>query len=244
MQKLSSFVGRDATGSASIAAGMAGSTSIASDAGAATTSPFVININWDASVASAPSSFTTAVTKAVQFLEGQFSNPATITIDVGYGEIGGSALGGALGESSTQLNSANYSTLVNTLKSHATTAADQSAVATLPSSSPVSGTFWVTPAEAKALGLTTGSSLDGSVGFSDLVEMMAERGLSLAHTTIMRWVQHYTPEFEKRWHRHAFAVGRSWRVDETYVKIADQQAVACHVSNRQLQRFGDPQAGD
>jgi putative transposase len=26
-----------------------------------------------------------------------------------------------------------------------------------------------------------------------LVEMMAERGLSLAHTTIMRWVQHYTP---------------------------------------------------
>ena len=35
----------------------------------------------------------------------------------------------------------------------------------------------------------------------DLVEMMAERGLSLAHTTIMRWVQHYTPEFEKRWNR-------------------------------------------
>ena len=29
----------------------------------------------------------------------------------------------------------------------------------------------------------------------DLVEMMAERGLSLAHTTIMRWVQRYTPEF-------------------------------------------------
>jgi transposase-like protein len=53
----------------------------------------------------------------------------------------------------------------------------------------------------------------------DLVEMMAERGLSLAHTTIMRWVQHYTPEFEKRWHRYALAVGQSWRVDETYVKI-------------------------
>jgi transposase-like protein len=53
----------------------------------------------------------------------------------------------------------------------------------------------------------------------DLVEMMAERGLSLAHTTIMRWVQHYTPEFEKRWNRLALAVGRSWRVDETYVEI-------------------------
>src|SRR5712692_8894418 len=53
----------------------------------------------------------------------------------------------------------------------------------------------------------------------DLVEMMAERGLSMAHTTIMRWVQQYAPEFEKRWRRFAQAVGRSWRVDETYVKI-------------------------
>src|SRR5467141_2844781 len=35
----------------------------------------------------------------------------------------------------------------------------------------------------------------------DLVEMMAERGLSMAHTTIMRWVQRYAPECEKRWRR-------------------------------------------
>ncbi|WP_409077066.1 IS6 family transposase [Paraburkholderia sp. FT54] len=53
----------------------------------------------------------------------------------------------------------------------------------------------------------------------DLVEMMSERGLSLAHTTIMRWVKRFTPEFVKRWNRFATAVGRSWRVDETYVKI-------------------------
>src|SRR6266404_4862652 len=32
-------------------------------------------------------------------------------------------------------------------------------------------------------------------------------------------VQRYAPEFEKRWRRFAEAVGRSWRVDETYVKI-------------------------
>jgi transposase-like protein len=49
----------------------------------------------------------------------------------------------------------------------------------------------------------------------DLVEMMAERGLHLAHTTIMRWVQRYVPEFEKCWARYAGKVGRSWRVDET-----------------------------
>src|ERR1700730_18377457 len=39
----------------------------------------------------------------------------------------------------------------------------------------------------------------------DLVEMMAERGLLMAHTTIMRWVQRYAPEFEKRWRRFARA---------------------------------------
>lgn len=53
----------------------------------------------------------------------------------------------------------------------------------------------------------------------DLVEMMAERGLHLAHTTIMRWVQRYVPEFEKRWTRYARSVGRSWRMDETYLKV-------------------------
>jgi transposase-like protein len=57
------------------------------------------------------------------------------------------------------------------------------------------------------------------LSFRDLVEMMAERGLSLAHTTIMRWVQRYILEFEKRWNHFARQAGGSWRVDETYVKI-------------------------
>jgi transposase-like protein len=57
------------------------------------------------------------------------------------------------------------------------------------------------------------------LSFRDLVEMMAERGLSLVYTTIMRWVHHYVPEFEGRWNRFARPVGPSWRVDETYVKI-------------------------
>jgi hypothetical protein len=44
----------------------------------------------------------------------------------------------------------------------------------------------------------------------DRVEMMAERGLSMAHTTIMRWVQRYAPEFEKRWRRFAETPSASW----------------------------------
>jgi transposase-like protein len=57
------------------------------------------------------------------------------------------------------------------------------------------------------------------LSYRDLVEMMAERNLSLAHTTIMRWVHHYAPEFERRWNRFARPAGSSWRVDETYVRI-------------------------
>ena len=56
----------------------------------------------------------------------------------------------------------------------------------------------------------------------DLVDMMAERGLSLAHTTILRWVQRYAPDFVKRWNRFDLSAGHSWRVDETYVKIRCQ----------------------
>lgn len=31
--------------------------------------------------------------------------------------------------------------------------------------------------------------------------MMSERGIRMANTTILRWVQHDTPESEKRWQR-------------------------------------------
>jgi putative transposase len=41
------------------------------------------------------------------------------------------------------------------------------------------------------------------LSFRDRVEMMAERGLSMAHTTIIRWVHHYAPEFVRRWNRFA-----------------------------------------
>src|SRR3989442_10445691 len=55
--------------------------------------------------------------------------------------------------------------------------------------------------------------------FCDLVEMMAERHVDLVHTTIMRWVQRYMPEFVKRWQRYARPIGTSWRIDETYIKV-------------------------
>lgn len=56
--------------------------------------------------------------------------------------------------------------------------------------------------------------------YRDLVEMMAERGVDVSHTTILRWVQRYVPEFNKRWSRYARPVGTSWRVDETYIRVS------------------------
>jgi hypothetical protein len=45
----------------------------------------------------------------------------------------------------------------------------------------------------------------------DLVEIMAERGLAVSHTTIMRWVQRFVPAFKQRWNHYARMTGCSWR---------------------------------
>ena len=57
------------------------------------------------------------------------------------------------------------------------------------------------------------------LSYRDLVTMMAERGISLSHTTILRWVQRYVPEFERRLSRHAKPVHSSWRMDETAISV-------------------------
>src|SRR5437868_3570477 len=49
--------------------------------------------------------------------------------------------------------------------------------------------------------------------------MMGERGLSVDHTTVFRWVQNYAPEINKRVRQHLKMSGTSYRVDETYVKV-------------------------
>jgi hypothetical protein len=133
------------------------------------TSPFVINITWDSSVASAPTGFIAGVNAAVQFLESQFTDAVTINISVGYGESGGSSLGGGtLGQTESYLQSVSYSTLINALKADAKTATDSSVIASLPATNPNGGAYWTTTAEAKALGLAsaTGTSTDAYVGFS------------------------------------------------------------------------------
>jgi transposase, IS6 family len=59
-----------------------------------------------------------------------------------------------------------------------------------------------------------------SLSYRDLEEMMAERGLSIDHVTIWRWVQRYAPILNQRLGRERRHPNRSWRVDETYVRVA------------------------
>jgi transposase-like protein len=61
-----------------------------------------------------------------------------------------------------------------------------------------------------------------NLSFRNLVEMMEERGLSMAHTTIMRWVHQYGPELDARVRSHLKLTNDSWRVDETYIKVKGQ----------------------
>ncbi len=56
----------------------------------------------------------------------------------------------------------------------------------------------------------------------DLEEMMRERGLSVDHTTVWRWVQRYAPEINKRIRPHLKLAGTSYRLDETYIKVGKQ----------------------
>jgi hypothetical protein len=135
---------------------------------AQSSSGLVINVIYDSSVANAPAGFQAVVNSVVQFYESQFSNPITLNIHVGWGEVNGQSLGsGALGESESYLQSFSYTQIRNAMIANAASSDQLSAVNSLPTSAPVNGTYYLTLAEATALGLLSGSAtLDGYVGFS------------------------------------------------------------------------------
>ncbi len=58
-----------------------------------------------------------------------------------------------------------------------------------------------------------------SLSLRDVEELLTERGLSVDHTTIWRWVQHYAPELEQRLRSHCQPTNDSGRVDETYMRV-------------------------
>ena len=75
-----------------------------------------------------------------------------------------------------------------------------------------------------------------SLSYRDIEELMRERGLSVDHSTLNRWVVQYAPllenEFRKGYKRN---VGLSWRMDETYIKIKG----VWHYLYRAVDKAGD-----
>ena len=51
---------------------------------------------------------------------------------------------------------------------------------------------------------------------------MDERGVSVDHSTIWRWVDRYAPELERRLRPHLQPRIPVWRVDETYIRVGGE----------------------
>lgn len=158
-------------GSTSGGAGASGGSEIKSQTFVAAGSNLELVVNFDASTASAPEQFDNAVAVVAQDFVNQFTTPAplTVTIDVGYGEVGGSKISaGSLGESEAYYQTVPGSTAAAQYQTLQAAYANNP-LGPLPATDPVTGKqqWWVTTAEGKALGLFANSnSVDGYVGFS------------------------------------------------------------------------------
>ena len=60
--------------------------------------------------------------------------------------------------------------------------------------------------------------------------------MEIDHTTVWRWVQHYAPELEERTRPHLKSTNKSWRVDETYVRIKGRWFYLYRLSTRRERR--------
>lgn len=58
-----------------------------------------------------------------------------------------------------------------------------------------------------------------AVSYRDLQEIMAERGVSVDHATLNRWVVKYSPLLAARAQIRKRPTSKSWRMDETYIKV-------------------------
>jgi IS6 family transposase len=58
---------------------------------------------------------------------------------------------------------------------------------------------------------------------AQMSEMAVERGLFIGPSCVWRWVQVYGPELDRRCRRHLKPTNRSWRLDETYIKVKGRE---------------------
>ena len=58
------------------------------------------------------------------------------------------------------------------------------------------------------------------LSYRAIEELMAERGTALDHSTVQKWVVYYAPRLEEAFRKRKKPVGKSWRMDETYIKVS------------------------
>lgn len=58
-----------------------------------------------------------------------------------------------------------------------------------------------------------------SLSYRDIVELLRDQSMTVHHTTVMRWVHHYGPIFKALWRRYQTDHSKSWRIDETYIRV-------------------------
>ena len=85
--------------------------------------------------------------------------------------------------------------------------------------SSVCGLFKWRQFEPEVILMAVGWYLRFSLSYRDVEELLAERGLSVDHVTVWRWVQRYAPELDRRLRKRLKTINDSWRVDETYVRV-------------------------
>src|SRR6267378_3035540 len=57
------------------------------------------------------------------------------------------------------------------------------------------------------------------LSYEHVSELVAERGVEVDASCIWRWVQAYAPELNKRCRPHLKPTNKSYRIDETYIKV-------------------------
>ena len=83
----------------------------------------------------------------------------------------------------------------------------------------VSGLFKWRQFEPEVILLAVSWYLRFSLSYRDVEELLGERGLSVDHVTVWRWVQRYAPEIQRRLRTRLRPTNDSWRVDETYIRV-------------------------
>lgn len=71
--------------------------------------------------------------------------------------------------------------------------------------------------------------------YRDVKELLSIRGVKVDHSIIQRWVFKFSPLIESNMHKRKRKVNKSWRMDETYIKVGGKD----HYLYRAVDKYGD-----